>query len=58
MKYATLLFFLLPACLISQNYSNPESITFDDANNRYLVSNSNNGQIISRAADGTLSIFK
>jgi hypothetical protein len=58
MKYATLLLILLPACLISQTYSNPESVTFDDANNRYLVSNSNNGQIISRAADGTLSIFK
>jgi sugar lactone lactonase YvrE len=42
----------------AQSYSNPESVAFDAINNRYLVSNSNNGQIIARAANGSLSIFK
>ncbi len=50
--------FIFPIVVSAQSYSNPESVAYDATNNRYLVSNSNNGQIIARAANGTLSIFK
>jgi hypothetical protein len=43
--------------LIAQNYSGAESVEFDYANNRYLVSNTSSNQIIARAANGTLSVF-
>jgi hypothetical protein len=39
----------------SQNYQNAESIEYDEAHNRFLISNGNN--ILARAADGTLSYF-
>jgi hypothetical protein len=55
---STIVLSFLPLLAFTQSYSNPESIAFDATNNRYLVSNSNNGQIIARAADGTLSVFK
>lgn len=58
MKYLFALLICLPITLCAQSYSNPESVAFDPSNNRYLVSNSNNGQIIARASDGTLSVFK
>lgn len=54
----SIVFIVLPFLAFSQSYSNPESVAFDASNNRYLISNSNNGQIISRAANGTLSVFK
>ena len=43
--------------LIAQNYSGAESVEFDYANNRYLVSNTISKKIIARAANGTLSVF-
>ena len=54
----TLLLLTAPTTLFSQSYNGPESVEHDDANARYLVSNSSNGQIIARA-DGTgqLSTF-
>lgn len=42
---------------LGQSYNGPESVEFDYANNRYLVSNTQTKQIISRAANGTLSVF-
>ncbi len=50
--------FILPLELFSQNLLNqPESIVFDTANNRYLVSNMGNGDIIIINSDGSQSIF-
>jgi hypothetical protein len=43
--------------LMAQSYSGAESVEFDYANNRYLVSNTGSNQIIARAANGTLSVF-
>jgi hypothetical protein len=42
----------------AQTYNGSESVEFDAANNRYLVSNTGSGQILARAANGTLSVFK
>jgi sugar lactone lactonase YvrE len=42
----------------AQSYSSPESIEFDYANNRWLISNNGNGQILSRnSSTGALSVF-
>lgn len=41
----------------AQSYSGAESVEFDFANNRYLVSNTSTKKIIARAANGTLSNF-
>lgn len=43
--------------IFAQSYSGAESVEFDYANNRYLVSNTTTKQIIARAANGTLSVF-
>lgn len=43
--------------IFAQSYNGAESVEFDFANNRYLVSNTSSNQIIARAADGTLSVF-
>lgn len=49
--------FLLSFQTMAQSYSGAESVEFDYANNRYLISNNSSKQILARAADGTLSIF-
>jgi hypothetical protein len=55
----THLFILVSAfALNAQTLSGPESIEYDAANNRYLISNTSSGQILARAANGTLSVFK
>ncbi len=41
----------------AQSYNGPESVEYDAVGDRYFISNSDNGQIIARANDGTLSIF-
>ena len=48
---------LIAAPAFGQSYLSPESVEPDNAHNRYLVSSTNNGQIIARAANGTLSTF-
>lgn len=40
----------------TQTYNGPESVEYDAHLNRYLVSNTS-GDILARAADGTLSVF-
>ena len=54
------LFFLLLISfenLKSQNYSGPESVEFDYANNRYLISNTTSKTIIARDAAGNRTTF-
>jgi hypothetical protein len=61
MKSTLLSFIALIICglnLSAQTYNGSESVEFDAANNRYLVSNTGSGQILARAANGTLSVFK
>jgi hypothetical protein len=41
----------------AQSYNGPESIEYDAANDRWMVANSGNGEIIARANDGTLTVF-
>lgn len=43
--------------LNAQSYNGPESIEYDAANDRWMVANSGNGEIIARANDGTLTVF-
>jgi DNA-binding beta-propeller fold protein YncE len=57
-------FLLLPALLTAfalplaaQSLSGPESLDYDAAGARYLISNRNAGQILARSAAGTLSVF-
>ncbi len=59
MKVFTLfILLLLPLVLMSQNLLNqPESVTYDSAQERYLVSNKGNGKIIAIDSQGDHSIF-
>lgn len=43
--------------LNAQSYSNPESVEYDASQDRYLVSNTNSGQILARDQVGNLSVF-
>lgn len=57
-KLRTLLAVLLAApSLFAQSLNGPESIEFDAFHNRYLISNSDNGQILARDMQGNLSVF-
>jgi hypothetical protein len=60
MKNILLIAFMLLSSIVlnAQSLSGPESIEYDAANNRYLISNTSSGQILARAANGTLSVFK
>ncbi|HEX8515066.1 MAG TPA: T9SS type A sorting domain-containing protein [Bacteroidia bacterium] len=49
---------LLSLGAYSQTYNSPESIEFDYANNRWLISNTGGGNILARnSANGALSVF-
>lgn len=52
-----LLLSLLSLPLAAQTLSGPESLDYDAAGARYLVSNRSAGQILARSAAGTLSVF-
>jgi sugar lactone lactonase YvrE len=57
---ASLLCALLPlvaGSAAAQTLNSPESLEFDPPRNRVLVSNTQGGNILARAADGTLSVF-
>lgn len=41
----------------AQSLSGPESLEYDHSQQRYLISNRSAGQILARAANGTLSVF-
>jgi hypothetical protein len=43
--------------VISQTYSGPESVEYDQANSRWLVGNTSSHQILARATNGTLSVL-
>ncbi len=45
------------ASAFGQTLSGPESLQYDDANARYLISNRSASNILARAANGTLSVF-
>ena len=51
----TLLF--IPVFCFTQSYNSPESIEANPSNNRYFISNSNNGQILELDNNGNLSVF-
>lgn len=48
---------LFSQTIFGQSYSGAESVEFDYAYNRYLVSNTTSKKIIARAPNGTLSVF-
>ncbi len=41
----------------AQSLSSPESLQFDSANQRYLISNRGAGNILARSTEGTLTVF-
>ena len=51
------LLFALSGALPAQSLSGPESLEYDAAGMRYLISNRIAGQILARSAAGTLSVF-
>lgn len=56
-KLAGLLFALSVAPVAAQSLSGPESLEYDAAGARYLISNRSAGQILARGANGSLSVF-
>lgn len=55
--YTLLTALLFAQCVFSQSLNGPESIEFDLYHNRYLISNSDNGQILARDMQGNLTVF-
>ena len=49
--------FALTANAFSQTYNSPESVVFDAANNRYLISNNGNNRILARSSSGVITNF-
>jgi Secretion system C-terminal sorting domain len=56
-KILFLLFCIIYIPFYSQTLSSPESVEWDQANNRWLVGNSGNGTILARSVSGTLTAF-
>lgn len=56
-KLFTLFAILTLVKLYAQTYNGPESIEYDFANNRWLISNSDAGNILARSNSGILSVF-
>jgi hypothetical protein len=54
----TIIILLISQTYNSQTYNGPESVDYDAIRGRYMIANSSNGRILSRAADGTLGLFK
>ena len=52
-----LLVFIFSAAVYSQSYNGPESVEWDAANNRWLISNTNSHAILARSQSGTLTTF-
>lgn len=52
-----LLLSVLSLPLAAQTLSGPESLDYDAAGERYLISNRSAGQILARSSSGTLSVF-
>lgn len=56
-RCTVLLIALYSACPSAQTLSGPESLEYDAAADRYLISNRSAGQILARASNGTLSVY-
>ncbi|MFH0896415.1 MAG: T9SS type A sorting domain-containing protein [Bacteroidota bacterium] len=58
LKFTAMLFFSLLTCsVIAQSYNAPRSVVWDNANSRWLVSNTTGGTIVARSTSGTLTNF-
>ncbi|MCB0729182.1 MAG: hypothetical protein KDD00_17085, partial [Ignavibacteriae bacterium] len=55
-KLILLLFTFLPGYIFSQ-YSSPESVTYDSAGSRYLISNTSSSKIVQRDLQGVVTDF-
>jgi hypothetical protein len=56
-KLLLLLFLCAAIHITAQTYNGPESAVYDNANNRYFISNNGANQILARDSVGTLTIF-
>ncbi len=54
-KLTLLVAFILTTALYSQSFSNPESVEWDAANNRWLISNTTTHTILARSQSGVLT---
>jgi Secretion system C-terminal sorting domain len=54
-KIILLVFSFISISLFSQSLSSPESVEWDQDNNRWLIGNSGNGTILARSISGTLT---
>ncbi len=52
-----LVLFQTTVCLTAEELNMPESITWDSANQRYLVANTGNGRILSMNSNNEISLF-
>ena len=51
------LYLLTYSILFSQSFSSPESVEFDPLNNRYIVSNTNGGQLLAMVPGQSPTLF-
>ena len=51
------LFLLTGFKIFAQSYSGPESVEYDYANSRWLISNTQSNQVLARDSNGVLTIF-
>ena len=56
-KTLIFLFLLFAAFANAQTYSGPESVEYDYAGRRWLITNTSSHQVLSRDSAGTLSIL-
>ena len=52
-----LIMLIIASVATAQTYNGPESVEYDPIGNRYLISNTSSGQILSRDLSGNLSVF-
>lgn len=55
--FPLLFLFSIYTSVQAQTLSSPESLEYDAIGNRWLISNNGSNEVLSRAADGTLSLF-
>lgn len=56
-KLITILFLALSLFTVAQTYNSPESMIYDAANNRYIISNVNGNTIFTLSSNGELANF-
>lgn len=56
-RYLIILLIAVTSVASAQTYSGPESVEFDSRNNRWLISNTQSHEILSRDSNGVVTVF-